>query len=76
MCGICNVPESEKKEDRKGLCLVEMDDGTLIEMCIDCEQDIDEYHSVIRTTMVQNLGRKPQASVRGFLPRDYIGDMI
>tara|TARA_R100000329_G_C7457272_1_gene161054 strand:- start:36 stop:194 length:159 start_codon:yes stop_codon:yes gene_type:complete len=52
MCGICNVPESEKKEDRKGLCLVEMDDGTLIEMCIDCEQDIDEYHSVIRTTMV------------------------
>ena len=43
---------TERTEAEIELCLVEMDDGTLIEMCRVCEQDVDEYHSVLRSYMV------------------------
>ena len=52
MCNICEIPMTERTATEIELCLVEMDDGTLIEMCRECEQDVDEYHSVLRSYMV------------------------
>ena len=52
MCNICEIPMTERTEAEIELCLVEMDDGTLIEMCRVCEQDVNEYHSVLRSYMV------------------------
>ena len=52
MCNICEIPMTERKAAEIELCLVEMDDGTLIEMCRECEQDVDEYHSVLRSCIV------------------------